>query len=145
MPVKRQREQRRAAAFVARPTWHGHEGAGEPKRAAIGYRQKEQPRAGINASTEPCIIKANDALRRLSLPPPSEQTDGTDAKSGATIRSRASDRLDRDCRHGGTIIEIDVRHVVVRVVIADPIDVVILHEQHGGYAGVGEYLAVRVV
>ena len=53
--------------------------------------------------------------------------------------------LDRDSGHRGPIIEIDVRHVVMRVVIAHPIDVVVLHEQHGGNAGVGEYLAVGVV
>src|SRR5208282_4430131 len=58
---------------------------------------------------------------------------------------RPCHRLDGDRAQSGAVIEIDVLHRVVRVVIALPIDVVVLHEQDDGHAGVGENLPVGVV
>src|SRR5438270_667653 len=54
-------------------------------------------------------------------------------------------RLDRDRGDGGAVIEVDVGHRVVRVVVAGAVDVVVLHEEHDRHAGVGEDLAVGVV
>ena len=55
------------------------------------------------------------------------------------------DGFDRDRAQRRAVVQIDILHRVVRVVIALAVDVVVLHEEHDRHAGVGKNLAVRVV
>src|ERR1700680_1477969 len=61
------------------------------------------------------------------------------------LRGRPRHGLDGDGGDRGAVVEIDVLHRIVAVVIAVAVDVVVFHEQHGGYPGIGEDLAVGVV
>src|SRR5947209_1239954 len=63
----------------------------------------------------------------------------------AVFRRRPGHRLDGDGGERRAVIQVDVLHGVVGVVIAAAVDVVVLHEQHHGDAGVGEDLGVGVV
>src|SRR5258708_11399420 len=55
-----------------------------------------------------------------------------------------SDRFHGDGGDRGAVIEVDIGHGVLAIVIPRPIDVVILHEQNRWNAGVGKDLAVGV-
>src|SRR5262249_25429020 len=52
------------------------------------------------------------------------------------LGSCARHRLDCDGTHGGAVVQVDVLHGVVSVVVAHTVDVIILHEEHHGHAGV---------
>src|SRR5487761_1695050 len=60
-------------------------------------------------------------------------------------RRRPGHRLDGNRGHGRAVVEVDVLHRVVRVVVALAVDVVVLHEEHHRHAGVGKNLPVGVV
>ena len=69
-----------------------------------------------------------------------------EAESGEAALARgAGARFDGNRGHGRAIVEVDIGQRVVRVVIAPAVDVVILHEQHHGHAGIGKNLAVGIV
>src|SRR5262249_30853174 len=53
--------------------------------------------------------------------------------------------FDGDGGYGGAVIQVDVFHGVVRVVVALAVDVVVLHEQDDRDAHIGEDLAIGVV
>src|SRR5262245_29589971 len=61
------------------------------------------------------------------------------------LRRCPCNRFDGDGGHRGAIIQVDVGHVIVAIVVARPIDVVILHEEHDWDAGVREDLPVGVI
>ena len=62
-----------------------------------------------------------------------------------TVGAQIVEALVTHRRQGRAVVQVDVRHVVVRVVVADAVDVVVLHEQRHRDADVGEHLPVRVV
>src|SRR5262249_34025528 len=64
---------------------------------------------------------------------------------GNWVRRSARHCFDDDCRERCAVVEVDVGHGVMAVVIAAPVDVVVLHEQDNRYAGIGEDLPVGVV
>src|SRR5207247_1340805 len=61
------------------------------------------------------------------------------------LHCRARHSLDGNGHDRGAVVEIDVLHRVMAVVVAMAVDVVILHEEHHRYADIGEDLPVRVV
>src|SRR5262249_13227976 len=75
----------------------------------------------------------------------SRRSSGRGRRGRGLRAGRARHGLDRDGAHRRPVIEVDVLHRVVHVVIAGAVDIVILHEEHDRYASVGEYLSVRVV
>ena len=60
-------------------------------------------------------------------------------------RCRASYRFYGDRGQGRSIIEVDVAHVIVRIMVASAVNVVVFHEQDDWDSGVGKDLAVCVV
>src|SRR5580700_1344672 len=73
------------------------------------------------------------------------------AERGATLLpwrllcGRSGDGFDGDGAEGCAVVEVDVFHRVVGVVVAAAVDVVVLHEQNDRDASVGEDLGVGVV
>src|SRR5579863_7253285 len=62
------------------------------------------------------------------------------AGGGSRLGGGARHRLDSDGGDRGAVVEVDVLHRIVAVVVAVAVDVVILHEQHHRHPGVGKDL-----
>jgi len=64
---------------------------------------------------------------------------------GRFLRRRSCYRLDSDSRNRGTVVEVDVFHGIVHIMVAGAVNVVIFHKEDDRNAGIGENLAVGVV
>src|SRR5439155_8186207 len=84
---------------------------------------------------------------RLRLSAPAKDTgelNGLFSKA-RLLSGGASDRFNGDGGHSGAIVQVDIFHRVMAVMVAGPRNIVILHEQYDRNAGIGKDLAVGVV